>query len=210
MAKLDVVDLGKKKVGDVEVSDDVFNVPMNSALLWEAVRWQQAKKRQGTHSTKTRAEVHGSNKRPYAQKHTGRARMGDVKTPLKPGGAIVFGPRPRSYAYRLNRKVRQGALKVALSQLVKEQRLTVVQDWILTVPKTQDAQAALGKLGVARALVVDQANPLLKRSLGNLHTFKYLSHPGVNVYDILRFGHMVITHAALKALETRLQGASHG
>ncbi|MEW5853599.1 MAG: 50S ribosomal protein L4 [Myxococcota bacterium] len=206
MAKLAVVDLKKNKVGDVDVSDDVFGAPMNSALLWEVVKWQQALKRQGTHATKRRGEVHGTNKKPYGQKHTGRARMGDVKTPLKVGGAIVFGPQPRSYAFHVNKKVKQGALRVALSQLVKENRLVVVRNWDVKAPKTKDAQAALKALGLDRGLLVDVNNPNLKKSISNLHTFKYLSQPGVNVYDVLKFGHMVITEPALKALETRLQG----
>jgi large subunit ribosomal protein L4 len=209
MAKIDVVDTTKTKVGELEISDDVFGAPLNSALLWEAVKWQQAKKRQGTHCTKTRSEVHGTNKKPYAQKHTGRARLGDVKSPLRVGGAVVLGPRPRSYAYKLNRKVKQGALKVALSQLVKEDRLVVLQRWDVAAPKTKDALATLGKLGVERALVVDVDNANLKRSLSNLHPYKYLPQVGVNVYDVLKFGRMIITESALKAIEARLTGGAH-
>lgn len=209
MAKIDVVDTTKKKIGEVEVSDEIFAHPMNSALLWEVVKWQQANKRQGTHCTKTRGEVHGTNKKPYAQKHSGRARMGDVKTPLKVGGAVVLGPRPRSYAYRLNRKVRQGALKVALSQLVRENRLVVVRGWDMKAPRTKEAAAALATLGLERALVVDVDNPALKKSVANLYAYKYLSQIGVNVYDVLKFGKMVITEPALKAIEARLGGA-HG
>lgn len=210
MAKLDIVDLKNAKVGDVSVSDDVFGVPMNSALLWEVVKWQQAKKRQGTHSTKKRGEVHGTNKKPYAQKHTGRARMGDVKTPLKVGGAIVFGPKPRDYSFRLNKKVKQGALKVALSQLVREKKLTVVKSFALKAAKTKEAQSALSALGVKKALLVDVQNPSLKQSIGNLHTYKYLSQAGVNVYDLLKFEHLVISEAALKNVEARLTGGTNG
>lgn len=211
MARLDVVDLSKKKVGDLEVSDDVVGAPLNSALLWEVVRWQQAKKRQGTHNTKTRGEVHGTNKKPYAQKHTGRARMGDIKTPLKPGGAIIFGPRPRDYSYHLNRKVKQGALKVALSQLVREKRLVVVKSWDVKAAKTKDAIKALGALGFDRAVVVDvAANPNLKKSLSNIHTYKYLSQAGINVYDLLKFGNLIITEGALKAVAARLTGGANG
>lgn len=210
MAKLDVVDLSKKKVGTVDVSDDVFSQPLNSALLWEVVRWQQANKRQGTHKTKRRGEVHGTNKKPYGQKHTGRARMGDVKTPLKVGGAVVHGPQPRDYSYRINKKVKAGALKVALSQLVKENRLTVVKQWSFTAPRTKEAEKALGALGVERALLVDTDNQNLKKSISNLHTFKYLSQAGINVYDLLKFGHLVITEDALKAIESRLTGGAHG
>lgn len=210
MAKLDVYDLKKTKVGDLTVSDDVFGVPLNSALLWEVVKWQQAKKRQGTHSTKTRGEVHGTNKRPYAQKHTGRARMGDVKTPLKVGGAIVFGPRPRDYSYQLNKKVKQGALRVALSQLVREKRLTVVKNFTISKPRTKDAASILAALGVDKAVLMDGPNANLKASIDNLHTFKFLNHVGVNVYDLLKFGHLVITEAALKSVEARLAGVSHG
>lgn len=206
MAMIDVVDTTKNKVGEVQVSDEIFAHPMNSALLWEVVRWQQARKRQGTHSTKLRGEVHGTNKKPYAQKHTGRARMGDVKTPLKVGGAIVFGPRPRSYAYSINKKTRQGALKVALSQLVRENRLVVVKGFDMKAPRTKDAAAALTTLGVERGLLVDVDNANLKKSVANLHAYKYLSQLGVNVYDVLKFGKMVITEPALKAIEARLGG----
>jgi large subunit ribosomal protein L4 len=210
MAKLQVVDLNKKAVGDLEVSDDVVAAPLNSALLWEVVRWQQAKKRQGTHNTKTRGEVHGTNKRPYAQKHTGRARMGDVKTPLKPGGAIVFGPRPRDYSYNCNRKVKQGALKVAISQLHRENRLVVVKSWDVKTPRTKDAEKTLATLGFKTALLVDVNNPALKKAIGNLHTVKYLSQAGINVYDLLKFGNLVITEAALKQIDARLTGAANG
>jgi len=210
MAKIDVVDLQNKKVGQVDLRDEVFGVPMNSGLLWEVVRWQQACKRQGTHKTKRRGEVHGTNKRPYAQKHTGRARMGDVKTPLKVGGAVVLGPQPRDYSYTINRKVKAGALRVALSQIVKEKRLTVIKSWNVKAPKTKDAEVALGALGVTRALLVDTANVNLKKSVSNLHTFKYLSQVGVNVYDLLKFGHLIITEDALKAIESRLAGGPNG
>lgn len=210
MAKIDVVDLKNSKVGETDVSDDVVGVPLNSGLLWEVVVWQRARKRQGTHSTKKRGEVHGTNMRPYAQKHTGRARMGDVKTPLKVGGAVVFGPRPRDYDYKLNRKVKQGALKVALSQLHREKRLTVVKSFGMSAPRTKEAEAALSALGVGRALVVDVDNAALKRSVHNLHAYKYLNGAGVNVYDLLKFGHLVITEAALKGVESRLTGESHG
>ncbi|MBI5494349.1 MAG: 50S ribosomal protein L4 [Deltaproteobacteria bacterium] len=210
MAKIDVVDLGNKKVGDMEVSDDIVGAPLNSALLWEVVRWQQAKKRQGTHNTKTRSEVHGTNKKPYAQKHTGRARMGDIKTPLKPGGAIVLGPRPRDYSYHLNKKVKAGALKVALSQLAREKRLTVIKAWDVTAPRTKDAETVLGALGAKRALLVDVSNQNLKKSVTNLHAYKYVSQGGINVYDLLKFGHLVITETALKNVAARLAGGTHG
>ena len=210
MAKLDVVDIRKNKVKQLDVSDDVFAAPMNTSLLWEVVRWQQAKKREGNASTKTRANVSGTTKKPYAQKHTGRARQGDIKSPLQVGGGRAFGPHPRSYDYRLNRKVRQGALKVALSQLVRENCIVVVDGWSVEKPRTKDALAALSTLGVERALVVDVDNPALKKSVANAIAYKYLSQMGVNVYDVLKFGKMVITVPALQAIEARLGGSKGG
>ena len=106
--------------------------------------------------------------------------------------------------------MKAGALKVALSQLVKENKLTVVKHWTVQAPKTKDAEKALGTLGVERALLVDTDNVNLKKSVSNLHTFKYLNSAGVNVYDLLKFGHLVITEEALKAIETRLTGGAHG
>jgi large subunit ribosomal protein L4 len=126
------------------------------------------------------------------------------------GGGKAFGPKPRSYAYRLNRKVRQGALKVALSQLVRENSIVVVDGWGVEKPRTKEALAALGTLGVDRALVVDVDNPGLKKSVANAHAYKYLSQLGVNVYDLLKFGKMVITVPALQAIEARLGGAAGG
>lgn len=202
---LDVVNLQNSKVGDVEVSDAIFGAEVKPYLHWEMVRYQMAKRRAGTQATKTRSARHGTTKKMYKQKGTGRARHGAATAPLFVGGGIAHGPSPRSFALRTPRKVRRGALVSVLSEFVRDGRLTVVDAWELEAPRTKDAAAALEALGAPRTIVVDGDNTNLRKSVRNLATAKYLTVQGVNVYDLLQFDHLVITREAIAQLNGELQ-----
>lgn len=202
---LDVVNLQNSKVGQVEVSDAVFGAEVKPHLHWEMVRYQTAKRRAGTHATKTRSQVTGSTRKLYKQKGTGRARHGGIKAPIFVGGGVAHGPSPRDYTMRTPRKVRRGALVSVLSQLVRDGRLTVVESWTLDAPRTKDAFQALTALGAPRTVVVDAGNDSLQKSVRNLATAKFLQVEGVNVYDLLKYEHLVITRDAIAQLNGVLQ-----
>lgn len=202
---LDVVNLQNSKVGDVEVSEAIFGAEVRPYLHWEMVRYQMAKRRAGTQATKNRSARHGTTKKMYKQKGTGRARHGAATAPLFVGGGVAHGPSPRSFALRTPKKVRRGALVSVLSEFVRDGRLTVVDAWELKAPRTKDAAAALHALGASRTVVVDGDNTNLHKSIRNLPTAKYLSVKGVNVYDLLHYDHLVITREALAQLNGALQ-----
>jgi len=204
MAKFKVVDWSRQPVGDIELADEVFAAPVKPSLHWTVVKWQQAKRRAGTHMTKTRAEVRGTGKKPYRQKGTGRARQGCTRSPLWRGGAVVFGPRPRSYEFDLPVKVRRGALRSALSLLVKDQKLVIVKSFGEVGPKTRVVVDRLKGLGVDRALLVDGVNETLRRGSHNLPNHKYLATAGLNVEDLLNYGTLVISEEAARVVEQRL------
>lgn len=201
---LDVVDKSRKKVGDIEVSDGVFGADIKPHLHWEVVQYQRAKRRRGTHSSRTRGQVKGSTRKIYRQKGTGRARHGDVKAPIFVGGGKAFGPQPRDYSYRPPQKVRRGALRSALSEKAESERVIVVEELEFDEPKTRQAAELLAELGVESALFVDGGNENLSLSVRNLPKSKYLRHDGVNVYDLLRYEYVVITKEALGELNGAL------
>lgn len=205
MTTLKVVDWDKKELSTIELADEVFAATVKPHLHWEVVRWQRAKKQAGTHKAKTRSEVSGTGRKPFKQKGTGRARQGDFRSPLLRGGAVVHGPQPRSHAFSVPRKVRRGALRSALSLLMREQKVFVVKDFAALGDKTKQARTALEGFGVGRALLVDSKNENLKRSAHNLSEHKYLAAEGLNVYDLLHFGSLVISEEAAKAIDARLK-----
>src|SRR6478735_11796099 len=154
--KIDVVNSNKETVGSVELKDDVFGGVIKTDLIWESVVHQNAQEHKGTHQTKNRANVSGSGKKPWRQKGTGRARVGEIRNPLWRHGGTVFGPQPRSYDFKLPKKVERGALRAALAAQIKAGVLTVVDELTLTERKTKTAAATLKRLGVTgRAVVID-------------------------------------------------------
>ncbi len=201
--KLDVFSLDKKKVGDIELSADVFGAEVNDALHYEMVKSQLASRRRGTHDTKTKAEVRGGGKKPWKQKHTGRARTGSTRNPHWVGGGVAFGPHPRDYSYRLPRKVRRGALRSALSLKAKEHAIFVIDNFDLKEIKTKRVAEILAAFGAESALIIDDTNEKLMRSTRNLVKAKYLPEGGINVYDLLRYTHLFLTKGAVE----KLQGA---
>lgn len=203
--KLDVYNLENAKVGEVEISDEVFAAPVKPHLHHEVVKWQLAKRRRGTHKVKGRSEVAGSGKKLFRQKGTGRARHGDIKAPTFVGGGQIHGPQPRSYGYTLPKKVKRGALRSALSQKVAEGRVKVLDAFDLAEPKTKVALAALAKLGATNALVVDVENETLKLSVRNLPQSKFVKTGGVNVRDLIHYDHLVITRSAIEVIDGALK-----
>ncbi len=210
MPKLDVKNIAGNTVGEIDLSDAVFSDEVHEHLLWEAVKWQRARWRQGTHSTKRRGEVRGSNIKPFRQKGTGRARQGDRKAPHWIGGGSVFGPKPRSYAYAMPKKARKKALRAALSLRLKEEQLIVLDEFPVAGGKTRAVVDVLGKLGAAQpdrsVLIVDVADNIeLVRGSRNLRSSKWLAPEGLNVYDVLNHKTLVMTSSTVKAVERMLK-----
>jgi len=202
--ELKVHNINGEVVGQIEVSDAIFGAEVKPYLFWEVVRWQQAKSRAGTHATKTRHFVSRTTKKAYRQKGTGRARHGDYGAPTFVGGGVAHGPQPRSYEFKVNKKTRRAALRSALSLKVNTSRLTIVDGFDLSEPKTRLAASALDALGAKRALVIDGENELLQRSVRNLPNAKFLHVDGLNVFDLLKFDTIVATRAAIQEMEGRL------
>lgn len=207
MAKVKVLNLGGESVGEIDLSDEVFGADVNEPLLYEVLKAQLASKRSGSANTKTRSEVAGSSKKIYKQKGTGRGRHGSIRAPNFVGGGQQHGPKPRSYAYRPPAKMRAGALRSALSLKLKEGRLTIVDTFTLDEVKTKSLANVLAVLKVAKgSLIVDKKdNEKLRLSARNLDTHQFLPPEGVNLYDLLRHEHLVLTKNAVLALVERIQ-----
>jgi large subunit ribosomal protein L4 len=205
MPKVKVYNLRREEAGEIELADDVFAAEVNEALIYDIVKAQLASRRAGTAKTKGRAEVRGSSRKLYKQKGTGRARHGSIRAQQYVGGGKAHGPTPHSYAYRPTRKMRLGALKSALSLKLQEGALIVVDDFVLQEVKTKGLAAVLGVLNVGKSsLLVDiGGNDNLRMSARNLPNSQFLPPEGVNVYDILRFEHLVLTRDAAAAIQKR-------
>ena len=208
MPVVNVVNLEGKKVGEVELADAVFAAKVNPHLLHETVRWYLASQRAGTHKTKGRGEVAGSGRKPWRQKGTGRARVGSIRSSLWRKGGTVHGPQPRSYAYRLPRKVLLGALRSALSAKLAEQKLTVVDAWVLETHKTQVFRQVLDRLdGDTRTvlLVENSANRNLELASRNLEGVKLVSPAALQPYDLLRHERLFLSKDAAVKLSASLR-----
>jgi large subunit ribosomal protein L4 len=205
MAKVPVYDLSKSRVGEIDLSDQVFGAEVNEGLLYEVLKAQLASKRVGSANTKTRSEVSGSSKKLGRQKGSGRSRHGSIRAPIYVGGGQQHGPKPRSYEYRPPRQMRVGALRSALSLKLKEGRLLVLEKFELDEIKTKKLAGVLDKLDVvAGSLIVDtKGNEKLRLSARNLTDHLVLPPEGVNLYDVLRHEHLVLTRDAVLALEAR-------
>ncbi len=206
MAKFDVMNLDLKKVAEIELSDDVFSAPANDHLIYEVSKMQQINRRRGTVSVKNTSLVSGGGRKPWKQKGTGRARQGSIRASHWVGGGKAMGPKPRDYEYRPPKKVRRGALKVALSQRARENALIILDSFPLDAAKTKQVHEVLrNRLKLDNALVVDEkSNSHLHRSIRNLAKFDVLPPEGVNLESILRHKSLVLTSAAAKALEGSL------
>lgn len=205
--KLNIINLDGSKAGDITLNADVFGLAPRKDLLQRVVVWQLAKMRGGNAHTQVRSEVSRTTKKLYRQKGTGGARHGSRRANIFVGGAAQFGPRAKSWAFSLNKKVRVLALKTALSTKAAEKQLTVVKNVELKTHKTKDLQAMLAKSGLERAtFVVDAMDTNFDRASRNLPFIKVLPTEGVNVYDILRQPNLVLTENAVKMIEARFIG----
>jgi len=204
MPTVKVRNFRNEEVGDLELADAVFGVPLNQALIHAAVRNFMANARQGTVGTKTRGDASGAGRKLWRQKGTGRARIASLRSPLWKGGGNVHGPQPRDWSYNMPRKMRRGALRSALSERVREGNVIVVDAWKLEQPKTKEFVAQLGKLGLGdrKTLIVDSRdNDTLLLSARNVQRTKVVSSFGLNIYDLLYHEALVISRAAVNELE---------
>jgi large subunit ribosomal protein L4 len=204
--KLTVRNLDNKEVGDIELAEEVFGLPVRRDILARIVNWQLAKRRAGTHKTKGISDISGTTKKPYRQKGTGRARQGSLRSPQFRGGAVIFGPVVRSHEFGLQKKVRRLGLKTALSAKQAEGKLIVVDEARLDDAKTKALRARFEALGWGSVLIIDGAvNENFARAARNLPKVDVLPEQGANVYDILRRDTLVLTRAAVQQLEARLK-----
>lgn len=203
MPKVAVYNISGAQVGEIELADTVFGIEPNKHVLHDAVVMQLASMRQGTHKVKTRSEVSGGGRKPWKQKGTGRARQGSIRSPQWKGGGTVFGPTPRSYAYKLPKKVRRLAIKSALSSKVLAEQIIVLDQLTMNSPKTKEFAAILNNLNVDRKalVVVPEYNDNVALSARNIPSVKLVAADGVNVYDVLRHEKLIITKDAVQKVE---------
>ena len=204
MATLPIYNLNREEIGSIDVNDDIFAGQVKRHLFYEVIKWQLARRRAGTASTKGRNQVMGGGAKPYRQKGTGRARQGSRRAPNHVGGGTVHGPQPRSYAYKLNKQVRRGAMRSALSLKAEQGKLVVLQDIDLGEIKTQRAAQVFGQLAGGNALVIDGPNHTLELSVRNLPKVKYLPLEGLNLFDVLKYDTLVLTEPMVRRLEGTL------
>ena len=205
--KLTVRDLDNKEVGDIELADEVFGLPVRRDILARVVNWQLAKRRAGTHKAKGVSDISGTSKKPYKQKGTGRARQGSLRSPQFRGGAVIFGPVPRSHEFGLQKKVRRLGLKTALSAKQAEGKLVVIDAATVAEAKTKALRGRFAALGWESVLIIDGAeiDQGFARAARNLPRVDVLPQQGANVYDILRRDTLVLTRDAVQHLEARLK-----
>lgn len=205
--EFDVVNTKNKKVGSLDVSENVFGAKLNEDILHQVVVMQLANKRRGTSSTKVRDEVRGGGKKPWKQKGTGRARAGSSRSPLWRGGGIIFGPKPRDYSYKVPKKVCSSALKVALSLKAKNNDIIVLDKLESKFSKTKEVALLLKDLNILdKALfLIEQENTSLKLSVRNLPNARVLNIAGLNVYDLLYSSKLILTQSAVSKIQERLQ-----
>ena len=202
----DVQNVKGKPISQVDLADDVFNVPVKSSVLHEVVTMQLANRRAGTAAVKHRSDIKGSGRKLYRQKGTGRARRGNIKSPLLRGGGVVFGPDGRNYKYQVPKKVKKLALKMALSSKFNQKELVVLDRFELEEIKTKEFVGVLNTLNLDSALIVtDKNNENLELSSRNVRGVKVLRSEGLNVYDVLKYRTLVLLEPAVKNIEGRLQ-----
>jgi large subunit ribosomal protein L4 len=205
MAVVDVINTAGEKVSQIELADDLFNVPVKDSVIHEVVKSQLAKKRSGTASVKNRSDVRGSTRKLFRQKGTGRARRGNIKSPLLRGGGVAFGPQPKSWAYKVPKKVRKLALKMAISSKLQAEQLTVVDRFEMEQVKTKDFVALTRNLNTKNVLIVtDAKDERLELSSRNVPGVKVIRTDGLNVYDILKYSQLILLEASVKGIEGRL------
>jgi len=205
MSTVSVVNIKNEKVGEIELNEKVFDLVVKEHLLHDVVKMQLAGRRSGNACTKTRVEVSGGGAKPWRQKGTGRARAGSNRSPIWRGGGVAFGPKPRDYSLKLNRKVKKQALAMAMSARLQEGNLIVLDDFTLDMIKTKEFVKVMNVLDVTNGLIITPGiNENVSRSGRNVNGFKVLSTEGLNVYDILLHKKLVLLQPAIEGLEKRV------
>ncbi|MCU0597441.1 MAG: 50S ribosomal protein L4 [Desulfobacterota bacterium] len=205
MAVIDVYNLQKEKTAQIELRDDIFLVPVKKHILHQVVVSQLLRRRSGTASAKGRSEVNRSGKKLYRQKGTGRARAGDAASPTRKGGGVTFGPAPRQYEQKIPKKLGKLALRMALSDKFKNERLLVVNEFNLAEAKTKQFAAVMKGFEVRKALIVTpDKNEGLERSSRNMRGMKVMRCEGLNVYDVLNYDHLFLVQSAIPKIEEAL------
>lgn len=205
MSTVNIVNTKNESVGEFELNDAIFNREVKEYILHEVVRMQRAAKRAGTACTKTRVEVRGGGRKPWRQKGTGRARAGTRTSPIWRGGGVTFGPKPRDYSFKVNRKVRKQAVSMALSARFQEGNLIVLDDFTMEKIKTKDFVDTMKVLDVDNGIIVsDSTQDNLVKSSRNVNGYKVISSEGLNVYDILLHKKVILVQPVIESLEKRL------
>jgi large subunit ribosomal protein L4 len=205
MAIVDVFDRSRKKVGVLELSDAVFNTDVKEYLIHEAVKVQLANRRAGTVAVKNRSAVAGSGKKPFKQKGTGGARQGCKRAPQYPGGGVAFGPQPKSYNLRMNKKARRAAICSALSLLFRENKLTVLDSLDLEQISTKGFVNVLNTFELKKTLVIAESGRNLELSARNVRDVKLLKPESINIFDLMKFQNLMLTQDAIRKMEGALQ-----
>jgi len=205
MPVVDVINIDNEKVGQIDLRDDIFAVEVKPHLMHEVVRMQLANRRAGTASTKGRSQVRGGGRKPYRQKGTGRARSGTIRSPLARGGGVVFGPQPRDHGLKVPKKIRRAALRSALSDKLASAQVTVLEDFSLPEIKTKAFVEIMNRLDLGRTLIVTEAaNDHLELSSRNVATVKVIRSVGLNVFDVLKYDHLLLVKDCLPEIDRRL------
>lgn len=204
MAAVDVLNKSGEKVSETNLPDEIFSISVKKSVLHDVVKMQLAGRRQGTATVKGRSDVSGSTKKLYRQKGTGNARSGDIKSPVRRGGGVIFGPSQRSFAYKLPKKVRALGLKMALSSKLANNELLVIDDFGLDRVKTKDFSLIIDTLNLKNILIIDdEEDRNLLLSSRNIPKVKVLKTGGLNVYDILKYKNLLIKESSIKCIEER-------
>ncbi|MFH2011784.1 MAG: 50S ribosomal protein L4 [Pseudomonadota bacterium] len=204
MPVLDVYDIEKKKISEINLNDNIFDVEIKPHLISDVVIMQQNNRRRGTASTKNRAMIRGGGVKPWRQKGTGRARVGSRRSPIWVGGGTVFGPTPKDYSYSLPKKVRKEALCSVLTLKLREEKITILNSFELKEIKTKTLAQILRNLNLENVLIIDKDNFNLERSARNIHNTKVLPPEGLNVYDILKHENLILVMPSIDKIEARL------
>lgn len=205
MATVDIYDVNRQKAGSLELPEEIFNTEVRSDVLHQVVNWQLARRRSGNASTKGRSDVRGGGRKPWRQKGTGRARVGTIRSPLWRGGGVVFGPKPRDYSFKLNKKIRQLGLKMAISSKFQSETLMVINDLSMDEIKTKAFAGILGKLELGKALfVTPEFNENLELSSRNIPGVKFIRPEGLNVFDVLKCDQLVLVEPSVDKIVERL------
>ncbi len=206
MVSLPLIDLKGKSAGTMDASENLFAAAVKMNIIHDAILWFTNGRRQGTASTKTRGEVRGGGKKPWKQKGTGRARAGTIRSPLWRGGGVMFGPKPRDYSFVLPEKIKKSALRMAISDKLAQEKLTVIEKITVKTAKTKEILAIFKKAKIANCLIIaDDIDLSLRKAVANIEKIKLVMSKDINIFDILKYNSVVMDKKAVENLEERLK-----